>query len=697
MGLIRPMATHTFAASALRHYLMPKNTPTLKLFSTIRTIHTSLTLSYQHLLYLGNVLGYQSPQRLSKFPRAWLDSVGVSSDVDHGLRWTGASGGPGHALISYTLLDKPLDPQRSRKASSEELVTTTSSTTSRSFVEDQTTSAHVQQQEGTVLDHSSGTSRKNSNSQPSKVFSLGRNTYAQLGLGFSSQEATRGMVTGQIQGRGGVANIVAGSGFSFVVADLGIRDYSSKDSIEGATSGSAIYAFGNDTLGQLGASPSSLLDTLRSFHPISGNDPYDLSTRLPGSDSPQLRLLPLPKRISLEAENNNDADPSSSSSSSSSAGGGEWKVLDLAAGVDHSLMLTERVVNGYRLQKVWSTGLNTDGQLGLTSPAESQSVPMLPLLSRQFQPVPGLRLKPISIKSKANKEDGGEIQNVACGADTSYAITKQGDVWVWGNSEYGQSLAGVQDRIPSPTFVPNPLPEAYTERNLSHLLDEKGEEEEENAVVPRIKKLVAGGSFAGILDDRGLVWVIGYGPRASYASSSSSSSSSCFFSEEEKEWAKLSLVHGFPEGCVVEDLFCGLEYLVAVTRSNKKHTNSKGEDEIGVYIWGIPPRSISTVPIHHPKQVPFTIPRTPRQQYLDENPTLKNKPTKHHTAQEKGSSELLQQVKGGKDDQVEKIKVEQVACTRDYVLLVLNDGKGQEEVCWGECVGPPKEKGTDIV
>ncbi|SPO28771.1 uncharacterized protein UTRI_04649 [Ustilago trichophora] len=598
-----------------------------------RTIHTTRILPHQHVLYLGNVLGYTSDDRLSKFPRAWLDSVGVSSDVDHGLRWTDASGSPGHALLSYTLLDAPLDPSlRMPRVSTEELATSSSS--GQNAKENRQTGKEAEggEEEGTVLEDEAG--EKATSAQPCKVFALGRNTHAQLGLGFSSQEATRGMVTGVMEGKGGVQMISVGNGSSHVVTST------SASPVKDGTGQSNVYGFGNDTLGQLGASSPNT--STHSSSSSSGGDPYDVSTRQKGSDAPQLRLLPLPKKISISEGEEIDHD----------AG---WRVVDISSGLDHSLMLLERTVNNYRIQQVVSTGLNTDGQLGLTPSSKADAVPMLPLLSRTFQPVPGLPDTPIG---EGDTSTG--LKGVICGADTSYALTAKGDLWVWGNSEYGQSFAGIHDRIPSPVFVANPLPAAYTSNGISF----------ESHSPPRIHKLVAGGSFAAILDNQGRVWVIGYGPRASSSSSQPSSTP--------EEWAQLSLVTGFPPNpeTMVKNLFCGLEYLLAVTRSTSSENN-----KVEIWIWGIPPRSISTVPIPNPTPVPFTLPKTPRQKWLDENPRLKKDMEKEgEKVQDSG--------------QKRKVSVIAAACTRDYILVIVDDAKGKD--VWAECVAPPKGKGTDV-
>lgn len=499
--------------------------------------------------------------------------------------------------MAYTLLEKPIDGGRLPRTVSEEV----------SILGSYNTHYNTEREgdDNIIEDINS----KSDSSQPSKVFSIGRNTHAQLGLGFSSQEATRGMVTGELEGKGGVSKVGAGgSGFSFVVT-------TDQDGEKGR-----VFGFGNDTLGQLGSSSLSL--------PTSASaDPYDISTRQSGgSDAPQLKLLPLPKEITIGQEEDQ----------------GGWKLQDIAVGVDHSLILLERVINGYRIQQVLSTGLNTDGQLGQTQPDKANAVPIEPLLSRTFTPVLGL---PYPI-TKGSQE--GWVKSIVAGADTSYLLTREGELWVWGNSEYGQSFGGVHDRIAFPVRVPNPLRGAYTRHGL------------EGAEGVGVQKVVAGGSFAAVLDTNGRVFVVGYGPRGSSKSN-----------ENKVKWGDLELID-FEEGAKVEALFCGLEYIVAVTRKEE------GE-ELGVWMWGLPPRSVSSLPMHTPTKIPFSIPKTPKQQWLDENPSRKNK--------DKDSTDQSEEMGG-------RMKVEGAACTRDHLLLLLNDAIGEE--VWAECVQPPRGKGTDV-
>lgn len=49
-----------------------------------------------------------------------------------------------------------------------------------------------------------------------KIIAAGRNTYGELGLGFSSQESTWGMVTGGFEGKGGIQSLQCGLGTSWL-------------------------------------------------------------------------------------------------------------------------------------------------------------------------------------------------------------------------------------------------------------------------------------------------------------------------------------------------------------------------------------------------------------------------------------------------------------------------------------------------
>lgn len=518
------------------------------------------TLALQHVLYLGSVLGHVSPERLSKFPRSWLDSVGRSAEVDHGLRWTAVHATAFHTLMAYTLVEYA--PRRAPRYTTEDVSLPgakprahherTATIDLHLDVDGEATAA-----EGSVL--------------PSRVFGVGRNTYAQLGLGFASQEATRGMMSGNISGVGGITHLVTGgNGFSFIVT----RD---------TNNNGTVYAVGNDTLGAVGLGDGVV---------VGKRDAWDVVS--PTTSEPQLVLYPLPRPIALP-------DPT--------------LVRSIAAGMDHSLLLVE---DGAGKQRVLSTGLNTDGQLGLTT--DAHTLPIQPLVSKTFTHVP--------VPADAR------LSHVVCGADSSFVITANSDIWAWGNSEYGQCLCGVHDRIVQPTLVGNPLLPAYARAHLPHSTD--------SSSPPQIQKLVSGGSFTAVLDTNGRVWVAGYGPVPCQDARTP---------PHTHDTLQLVTHYGehSSETCKAVNLFCGLDYIVAVTKA-------EGEAVPSIWIWGVPPPSVSTVPIRTPTRVPYSLPYG-------------------ETATPAGN-----------------VQVQDVACNKDHLIVLLSDTPHShddaEQQVWAECVPP---------
>lgn len=92
------------------------------------------------------------------------------------------------------------------------------------------------------------------------------------------------------------------------------------------------------------------------------------------------------------------------------------RIESVAAGLDHALVLA-RDPSG--AQRVWAWGLNTDGQLGdpaAGSYTAQQRHITIPLMPQE------------------------RLVRIAAGGDTSAALTDQGRLFVWGNTEYGQGL-----------------------------------------------------------------------------------------------------------------------------------------------------------------------------------------------------------------------------------------------------------------
>ena len=62
-----------------------------------------------------------------------------------------------------------------------------------------------------------------------KVIAIGRNTFGELGLGFSSQESTWGMVSSGFEGQGGIKGVQCGLGSSWLVTANNKKDSGEQD------------------------------------------------------------------------------------------------------------------------------------------------------------------------------------------------------------------------------------------------------------------------------------------------------------------------------------------------------------------------------------------------------------------------------------------------------------------------------------
>ena len=132
-------------------------------------------------------------------------------------------------------------------------------------------------------------------------------------------------------------------------------------------------------------------------------------------------------------------------------------IVDIECGINHSMFLSQ---NG----KVYSCGWSADGQTGLNH-YDNQETPEL-------------------IKGEIEHE---KIVKVACAADCVLALNDQGDVFGWGNSEYGQFSSVTQDQqVCSPVKLD---------------LKEVG----------KVIDVASGGSICMVLNDQHDVWVWGFG------------------------------------------------------------------------------------------------------------------------------------------------------------------------------------------
>ncbi|CDH51642.1 williams-beuren syndrome chromosomal region 16protein homolog [Lichtheimia corymbifera JMRC:FSU:9682] len=127
-------------------------------------------------------------------------------------------------------------------------------------------------------------------------------------------------------------------------------------------------------------------------------------------------------------------------------------VTDIACGLDHTVFATDH-------QMIYAMGWGADGQLGVGETIDYNVPKALPSL-------------------------GSPIKKLAGSTDFTLALTADGRLWTWGNSEYGQGMTGAKvDRILEPV-----------------VLEHRG-----------ITDIAAGGPFSVVLTDDGAVHTCGYG------------------------------------------------------------------------------------------------------------------------------------------------------------------------------------------
>lgn len=132
------------------------------------------------------------------------------------------------------------------------------------------------------------------------------------------------------------------------------------------------------------------------------------------------------------------------------------RIVDVKAGQDHSLVITE---DG----KVYGSGWGADGQTGLGHYNVSSSF--------------------TSVKGDIENE---EIVKLACSSDFVLALSKKGELFGWGNTEYGQIPGYNGQQCCNPKFI-------------------------DTGNIGPIKSIASGGSFCIAVNENGHVYVWGYG------------------------------------------------------------------------------------------------------------------------------------------------------------------------------------------
>ncbi|XP_037960863.1 RCC1-like G exchanging factor-like protein [Teleopsis dalmanni] len=135
------------------------------------------------------------------------------------------------------------------------------------------------------------------------------------------------------------------------------------------------------------------------------------------------------------------------------------EVVNVICGQDHTMFLT-------KLGRVYTCGWGADGQLG----------------QGHFETTGQISIA----KGDIEKEN---IVKISCASDCVLALNANGEVFGWGNSEYGQldNLDNAEPQINKPRLL-----------NIT-----KG--------LGKIKDIAAGGSFCMLLNEEGLVYTWGYG------------------------------------------------------------------------------------------------------------------------------------------------------------------------------------------
>ncbi|KAK0536203.1 hypothetical protein OC835_002101 [Tilletia horrida] len=346
-----------------------------------RRLHTTRVSSVQRLLWAGAVLDETSP-RLRPATSAWMSALGMGQDADYGLSFTHLAASSSHSLLAYRTLppsgyEIPAPPE-----------------TAEDGVypgQDGTEGPRLLPGEDTA----SSTEDPIKYVGLSKIISIGRNTFSELGLGFSSHESTWGMVQSQSNFGGShtIKQLAAGLNTSWAVTR------SSADSSD------MLFAWGNQSLGQLG---------------LGGMPGQGTST----SGDAQLQLYSSPRQVTLPPLPNDEGDV-------------PYTIDKVAVGLDHALVLRswKRQDGGKRCSQILGCGLNTDAQLGLP-----------------LQITHADTLTPIISEVNLSGISAGGDTSIAFNSGSAHALA-------WGNSEYAQAISGSRplDRIEAPVSIDTEL------------------------------------------------------------------------------------------------------------------------------------------------------------------------------------------------------------------------------------------------
>uniref|UniRef100_A0AAY5L9I8 RCC1 like n=1 Tax=Esox lucius TaxID=8010 RepID=A0AAY5L9I8_ESOLU len=216
----------------------------------------------------------------------------------------------------------------------------------------------------------------------------------------------------------------------------------------------------------------------------------------------------------------------------------ETRVVQVACGRAHSLVLTD-------LEGVFSLGNNAYGQCGRKIPMDAMSKGQVYACGWGADGQTGLGHHNMCDRPVAVGGDlaGVKVQQVTTYGDCSLAVSQDGQLYGWGNSEYLQ-LSSVTEA---------------TQINCPRLLPFDG--------VGKVTQAASGGTQVAILNERGEVFVWGYGILGKGPNLSES---------QTPELVPLTLFgrSEFNPGLTVSRIRCGLNHFAAVT--------DRGE----LFVWG---------------------------------------------------------------------------------------------------------------
>lgn len=192
------------------------------------------------------------------------------------------------------------------------------------------------------------------------------------------------------------------------------------------------------------------------------------------------------------------------------------KIVDLVCGQDHTFFITDQ-------GRVFSCGWGADGQTGLGH-YKNCSIPTL---------IEG------DIKSE-------KIVKIACSGDCVLAINDKGDVFGWGNSEYGQITQDGNQQVNIPTHL-------KLFNGLGKIID-----------------IATGGSYCSVVNEDGdlFVWgfgILGFGPAVDYSETPKQIPPTLFGR------------NAFNKDCRVISVSSGLSHLAAINTDNDLFTWGKNK------------------------------------------------------------------------------------------------------------------------